>query len=311
MAVSQSVGRSTGDRQYHNSWWRRHQRQLSPYIFISPFFVIFMVFGIYPILYSFWLSFYKGFGFDQKVFYGLGNYIHLFQDPRYIQAVKVTSIYCLFSVFILSPLALLVALAVNSAFVRWKGFYKTALFFPTITSAVVISVIFARVLDTNYGLLNTALGWFHIGPVGWITNTNAVLPAFMLMAIWNYIGVNMLFWLAGLNSIDRGLHEAAAIDGASKIQIFFAITLPLLRPVMLFVIIQAIIGSYNVFAQPYILTQGGPSDGSLFVTLYVYIQGFENFNVGYASAIAYSMTALLLVLSLLNIKIFGLGAADD
>lgn len=311
MAVAQSSNLSAGGRQYHSSWWRRNQRKIAPYIFIAPFFILFAVFGVYPILYSLWLSFFKGFGFDHKVFYGLGNYIHMFQDPRYIKAVGVTTLYALFSVFILAPLALLAALAVNSAYVRWKGIFKIGLFFPTITSAVVVTVIFARVLDTNYGLLNAFLGWFHIPPIGWLSDTHAALPSFMLMGVWNYIGINMLFWLAGLNSIDSTLGEAAAIDGANKIQTFFRVTLPQLRPIMLFVVIQAIIGSYNVFAQPLLLTNGGPSDSTLFISLYVYVQGFQNFNVGYASAIAYSMTALLLVLSLLNIKIFGLRGADD
>src|SRR5882724_4653805 len=120
-----------------NQWWRRNQRKIAPYIFIAPFFVIFLVFGLYPIVYSFVLSFYKGFGFEHKTFFGLGNYIHLFQDARYGKAVLNTTEYAAGSLFILSPLALLVALAVNSAYVRWKGLYKTGLFFPVITSGVI------------------------------------------------------------------------------------------------------------------------------------------------------------------------------
>ena len=139
------------------SWWWRNQRTIAPYLFIAPFFVLFLVFGLYPIIYSFWLSFFKGFGFGPKTFFGLGNYARLFEDPRYLKAVVNTTYYALGSVFILSPLALVLALAVNSAYVHWKSFYKTAFFFPVITSAVVISVIFARVLDTRFGLLNAFL----------------------------------------------------------------------------------------------------------------------------------------------------------
>jgi ABC-type sugar transport system permease subunit len=286
-------------------WWRRNQRKMAPYIFIAPFCILFLVFGVYSILYSFVLSFFKGFGFGPKTFFGLGNYVYLFQDERYFAAVLNTSVYALGGVFILSPLALLLAVALNSVFVRWKGFYKTALFFPVITSSVITSVIFARVLDAKYGLLNTLLSWFQLAPVGWLSDKNIVMLSFILIGLWTHLGITMLFWLAGLNGINKDVYEAAAIDGAGSWRTFFHITVPLLRPVTLFVVIQSIISSYNLFAQPLLLTNGGPSDASLTITLYMYSQGFESFNVGYASAIAYTMTALLLLLSLLNIKLFG------
>jgi len=294
-----------------NQWWRRNQRKIAPYIFIAPFFVIFLVFGLYPIVYSFVLSFYKGFGFEHKTFFGLGNYIHLFQDARYGKAVLNTTEYAAGSLFILSPLALLVALAVNSAYVRWKGLYKTGLFFPVITSGVIIAIIFGRVLDQQYGLLNLVLSWFGIPAVGWLSNGPFVMPAFIIMGIWTWLGINTLYWLAGLNGINKEYYEAASIDGANSWNSFLHITLPMLRPIMLFVAIQAIIGSYNLFEAPFLLTQGGPSDASMTLTLYIYTQGFQNFNVGYASSIAYSMTVLLLVLSLLNIRLFGWKGAGE
>jgi ABC-type sugar transport system permease subunit len=293
------------------NWWRRNQRQISPYLFVAPFFIIFLVFGLYPIVYSFILSFYKGFGFEQKAFFGLGNYIHLFQDPRYGKAVLNTTKYAAGSVFILAPLALLVAIAINSAYVRWKGFYRTGLFFPVITSSVVIAIIFARVFDQQYGLLNVALGWFGIPQTGWLTDANVVMNSFILMGIWTWLGINTLYWLAGLNGINKEFYEAAAIDGANKWDSFVHITLPMLRPIMLFVVIQAIVGSYNLFEGPFLLTSGGPADGSLTLTLYIYTQGFQNFNVGYASAIAYSMTVILLILSIINIRLFGWQAAGE
>ncbi|GHO87097.1 carbohydrate ABC transporter permease [Dictyobacter formicarum] len=311
MAVTDAV-LTTNVTKATKAWWQRYQRRMAPYIFIAPFFIIFLIFGVYPIVYSFILSFFKGFGFDNKTFFGLGNYMLLFQDPRYYSAVLNTSEYVLGNVLILAPLALLLAVALNSAFVRWKGLYKTALFFPIITSSVIISVIFARVFDMKYGLLNALLSWFHIGAVGWLSNKPIVMPSFILIGIWTNLGITMLFWLAGLNGIDQQIYEAASIDGAGRWQSFFQMTLPLLRPVTLFVVIQMIISSYNLFAEPLLLTNGGPSDASLTITLYLYNQGFESLNVGYASAIAYTMTALLLILSILNIKFFGgFGTAAD
>ena len=291
---------------YHTSWWRRNERKIAPYMFIAPFWILFLVFGLYPIVYSLYLSFFKGFGFEKKTFFGLGNYLHLFQDERYIKAVINTTYFAAGSVFILSPLALILALVVNSRLVpgQLKSFYKAMLFFPVITSAVVIAIIFARVLDQQYGLLNALLRWFGLGPYGWLTDPKFVMPSFIIMAIWTYLGINMLYWIAGLTGISRELYEAAYTDGASRWQAFWNITLPLLRPVTLFVVIQAIVGSYNLFAQPLLLTNGGPSDASLTITLYLYNQGFVYFNVGYASAIAYSMVVILLILSLLNIYLF-------
>lgn len=290
-------------------WWWRRQRKLSPYLFIAPFFVLFLIFGLYPIVYSFLLSFTKGFGFDSRSFFGLGNYIHLFSDARFGMAMRNTTFYALGSIFLIGGLSLLLALAINSKFVRWKAFYRAAFFFPVLTSEVVITVIAARILDENFGLLNTGLGWIGLGPFGWLTDTKLVMFAIVLIGIWTWTGINALFWMAGLNGIDQDYYEAAEIDGAGKWQQFWYITAPLLRPVALFVVLQAIIGSYNLFALPFLLTGGGPSDASLTVTLYIYNQGFQFFNVGYASAIAYVMTLFLLVVSVLNIRFFGGWAA--
>lgn len=289
------------DKTREGRWWRI-QRSAAPYLFISPFFVFFAVFGLYPILYSLYLSFFKGFGFEEKTFFGLGNYAYMLGDPRYIEAVLNTTYYALGSVFILAPLAL----AFQSRYLVFKSFFKVAFFFPAIMSFVVIAVIFLRVFDTDFGLLNTFLGWFGLGPVGWLTDPRVVMPSLILMGIWTYLGINSLYWLAGLSNISRDLYDAAHVDGASRWETFWYVTLPLLRPVTLFVVIQAIVGSYNLFAQPLLFFNppGGPSDSALTITLYLYIQGFQFFNVGYASAIAYSMFVILLVLSLINIWLF-------
>jgi len=234
----------------------------------------------------------------------LGNYIHLVGDPRFAMALRNTSIYALGSVFIIGGLSLLLALAINSRSVRWKTFYRTAFFFPVLTSEVVITVIAFRILDEQFGLLNNALSWFHLGPYAWLTDPHLVMIAIVLIGVWTWTGINALYWMAGLNAIDEDFYEAASIDGANGWQAFRYITAPLLRPIALFVVLQAIIGSYNLFALPLLLTNGGPSDASLTVTLYIYNQGFQFFNVGYASAIAYVMTFFLLVVSAINIKFF-------
>ena len=306
MTTGASAPQPAGRQDSAGRWWKL-QRSAAPYAFIAPFFVFFAVFGLYPILYSLYLSFFKGFGFEEKTFFGLGNYAYMLGDPRYIEAVLNTTYYALGSVFILSPLALVLALAFNSRLLLFKSFFKVAFFFPVISSAVVVAVVFLRVFDTDYGLLNTFLGWFGVEPVGWLSDPEMVMPSMILMGIWTYLGINSLYWLAGLSSISRDLYDAAHVDGASRWETFWYVTVPLLRPVTLFVVIQAIVGSYNLFAQPLLFfpgPPGGPADSALTITLYLYVQGFQYFNVGYASAIAYSMFVLLLVLSLLNIWLF-------
>lgn len=298
--ATKTVAARPGDRA---QWWRVRKTS-APYLFLLPFFVIFGVFGLYPITYSLYLSFFQGFGFDDLEFAGLDNYTYMLSDPRYLRAVLNTTYYMLGSVFILAPLALGLALLFRSRLLALQSLFKVVFFLPVITSFVVISVIFLRVFDTNFGLLNEFLSTFGIDDIGWITDPTIVMPSLILMGIWTYLGLNSLYWLAGLSSINQDYYDAAAVDGAGKWRTFVHITMPLLRPITLFVVIQAIVGSYNLFAQPLLMTEGGPSDASLTITLYLYQQGFQFFNVGYASAIAYSMFALLLILSVINILLF-------
>ncbi|WP_219417192.1 carbohydrate ABC transporter permease [Pseudonocardia nigra] len=283
------------------SWMVR--KRTAPYLFLVPFFVIFGVFGLFPIIYSLYLSFFQGVGFSDLTFVGLDNYAYMLGDPQYLRAVLNTTYYTMGSVFLLSPLALGLALLFRSRILAVKTLFKVVFFMPVITSSVVISVIFLQVFDTNFGLLNAGLQMFGV-EVGWITDPRVVMPSMILMGIWTYLGLNSLYWLAGLAAINRDYYDAATVDGAGKWQTFRYITLPLLRPVALFVVIQAIVGSYNLFAQPMLMTEGGPADASLTLSLYLYQQGFRYFNIGYASAIAYSMFAVLLILSILNIMLF-------
>jgi ABC-type sugar transport system permease subunit len=164
--------------------------------------------------------------------------------------------------------------------------------------------MFSIVFDFRYGLLNRALGVIGAGPVPWINEAQWALPSLILLGVWTWTGLNTLYFLAGLRGIPPELIEAALIDGANQLQAFRHVTLPLLRPVTLFVVISAINGSFQVFAQPRLLTQGGPSDATLTLTLYLYDVGFSYFNLGYASAIAYSIVAIILTLALIQLRFF-------
>lgn len=282
-------------------------RTLTPYLFILPFFTIQAVFLLYPVVSALFLSFYQATGVGARKFIGLGNYVSLVQDPRYLHALLNTTEYALGSILILSPLALLIALAVRSFIVpsdNAKSLYRLAYFMPQLTSFVVIALMFALVFDKDYGLLNNFLAGFGLPKIGWLRESSLAMPSVIMVSIWTFVGINSLYFLAGLQNIPHEVNEAAAIDGAGRLQSFWYVTLPMLRPTLLFVIIQATIFSYQVFDLPYLLTGGGPSDASLTVVIYLYQSGFQQFKLGYAAAIGYSLGIISIVLSLIQLRVF-------
>ncbi len=279
-------------------------RNIAPYLFLLPFFLIYAVFLIYPVFAALRLSFYESSGFGGDTFTGLDNYARLVQDSRYLEALKNTTLYALASVFILSPLALLVAVAIRSFVVptaAFKSFYRIVFFLPFITSFVVIALMFNLIFNNDFGLLNNALSALGLPTFNWLNNERVALLAIILVAIWTYLGINALYFLAGLQNIPEEVLEAAAVDGASRLQTFWRVTLPLLRPVILFVIVQATIFSYQIFEIPFLLTAGGPSDSTLTLAIYLYEVGFREFDRGYAAAIGYSMAIIAVVLAAIQL----------
>ncbi len=299
-----------GVRQRWDRWWTRNQIKVLPYVFISPFFVVFALFLAYPVVDAFITSFMRQKGLDPPEFVGLTNYVNLTQDPRYLKSLVNTSEFALGSIFVLSPLAFLLAVVVNSRMVPWpnvKSVYRLAFFVPLLTSAVVVSLMFGILYDYNSGFLNALLsGLFGDGAkVGWIRDPKVALWSILLISIWQFTGLNSLYFLAGLQNIPKEIEEAAIIDGAGKWAMLWGITLPMLRPVVLFVVVQAINGSYQLFAQPLLLTGGGPSDATVTMTLYLYETGFQYFNLGYASAIGWSLVIIIVALAVLQLRLFG------
>ena len=287
------------------SWWFNSQRKLAPYVFIAPFFILFTAFFIFPVAYSLLLSFQEQTGLSAAKWVGLKNYAELLQDSRFIQSLLNTTYFALGSLFIQLPLAFALALAFNSLYAQQlTQLYRVSFFFPVLTSSVVVSLIFVLVLDTEYGMLNAGLQAIGLGKVPWLTSTRWAMPAVILLGVWRWSGINSFYFLAGLKNIPDSLIEAAMIDGANSWQILLRIVLPLLRPVMMFVVIQSIIGSYSLFAEPFLLTGGGPGDATLTMSMYLYITGFRYFRLGYASSVAYTLVLIILALSVINLYFF-------
>lgn len=290
------------------SIWSRFNEMKAGYFFIAPALLIITIFVFIPMFASLYLSFTEYDVLSAPKFVGLANYKRLlFNDKLFWIAVRNTAVYVLGTVPLGIALSLALAAAVEQ--VKGKSIYRTVYFLPTITAIVAVSVIWKWLYaGGKYGLINYALMKFGFSPVDWLTNPKTTLPAIMIMSIWGGLGQNFIIFLAGLQGIPRTVYEAAEIDGVSRWQNFWYITLPLLRPVMVFVIMMSLIASFQVFDQVYVLTQGteyvgGVLHSALTIVTYLYERGFERFYMGYASAIAYMLFFIIFLLTMLNMRL--------
>ncbi|MCX6047009.1 MAG: sugar ABC transporter permease [Chloroflexi bacterium] len=291
--------------------WRR---RLAPYLFISPFFVGYAIFFAYPMVWALYLSFFKKSGVGSiPRFIGVKNYLNLLSDELFLKALGNTTYYAAGSIFLIVPAALGLALILVAPRLRWRELFRLLFFSPNITAGVVVAIIFRLVFEEDYGLINNyLLAPLGIDHVRWLREPLAIMPAIILMGLWHYTGVNALYFMAGLQNIPSEVKEAATIDGATRWQVFRYITLPLLRPVLIFVLTFAIIGSYNLFGEPSVLVgpEGGPRNAGLFMTMYLYLTGFRFLELGYASALGYALALIIFVLALLQMRILGVFRED-
>ena len=268
------------------------------YFFIGPFVIGFLAFTIVPMITSFYLSFTQYDLFSAPKWIGLGNFDKMFnEDPRYLQSLKVTFIYVFGGVPARLAFALLVALVLNTAS-RAIGIYRTMYYLPSIIGGSVAVAIMWRNIFGDGGIVNLGLEFIGLDAVRWFGNPTASLWMLIFLSIWQF-GSSMLIFLAGLKSIPQSYYEAASVDGANFIQKFIQITLPMLTPVILFNLIMQTIAAFMTFVPAFIISKGtgGPLDGTLLYSLYLFKQGFEYFNMGYASAMAWVMLIIIGILT--------------
>src|SRR6266498_5644566 len=277
-----------------------------PYLFISPFYILYLIFGVYPILFSLYLSFTEWKGLGPIKFVGLRNFALLLKDKVFWQSMTNGVILFFLYVPIMTFMALVLAVILNSKRVRGFRFFRTLLFIPYIMNIVAAGFTFRLLLDQKNGLVNTMLEIFNIPPVPWLESVWGGRISLCLLVIWAWLGYNMVLMLAGLQTIPGELTEAALIDGASPIQAFFYITIPLMRPVILFSVVLSTMGSFNLFSEIYNLTNGGgPVNATITPVIVIFNQAFRDFRLGYASATAYLYFIILFVLTLLQFRYFG------
>ena len=304
MVESVLIARSPQWRSFRN-FWRKYRM---PYLFISPFYISFLVFGLFPLLAALYLGFHKWDGMTAPEYVGLRNYVRLLTvDKFFLQSVGNTLVLGLMCLVPKLTLALLVAIAINSGLLHFKTFYQVVYFLPIITSPVAVAIIFLTVYGQKTGILNYLITGVGLEPVRWLIEPATIKPATTLLIVWHEVGWYMVIYLAGLQSISQDLYDAASVDGAGGMGRFWHITLPMLAQVILFTVIIDIIGELQVFAEPFVLV--GPSGGAdrqgLTMAMYLFQNAFVSMKMGYASAQAYVMFALIAILSLVNLKVFG------
>ncbi len=288
---------------------RRLYKGWAPYAFFAPFLLLTAVFTIYPLFNAVILAFHQTNGPASRAFVGLDNFRYVLTDPVFYKALGNTSIYALCSVFIQLPLALGLALLLNTDKSRAKGFFRLVLFSPNLVGQIFVGILFGVLFTPRYGLINQAVqalfGWGLNEQ--WLGTPSLVMPAIVITGLWMWVGFNMVYFLAALQSVDRSLEEAARIDGANRFQVFWHVTLPSIRHVVVFVVVTSIIGSYQLFELPLALlpvTDGhGPDNSGLTVILYLYDQGFNAGDLGLGSAVGWIVAAIIFTLSLLQIRL--------
>jgi multiple sugar transport system permease protein len=235
-------------------------------------------------------------------FVGLDNYLHLLETPLFWKALGNTAWFVLLGVPLSIMMSLAAALLLDNKLAQFKGFFRTVYFAPVVTTLVAVAVIWRYLLHTKYGLVNWALGGIGIGPIDWLGDPHWSMPAIILFAVWKNFGYNMIIILTGLQTIPEELHEAARIDGASAFQRLRHVTLPGLAPVLLVVSILTMAGYFQLFAEPYVMTQGGPVESTVSILYFMYEQGFRWWNLGFASAIAFVLFLIMFALTLVQLK---------
>lgn len=282
--------------------------KIAPFLFLAPYLCGLLLFWIYPVLQALYISFFRITGlWEDAQFVGIRNYINLFSDGRFLQSFFNTTYYAAASVLVILSCALFFALLINSPKIKFKHLFRAGYFLPMLTSGVVIAIMFTLVFDHEYGVINNYL----LAPLGlpkikWLRNPIFVMPSIIIVGLWKYTGINTLYFLVGLQNIPTDVIEAAVIDGTRPWQRFWYIILPMLKPIITFTVVLAVVGSYQLFSEPYLLARGGgPADSGLFMTVYLYITAFQNVQFGYASAVGYVIVVIIFIISLLQMKLLG------
>ncbi len=286
----------------------RNEHARAAWLFLGPALFLIGTFFFLPIAAALVLSFtdfdiYAIASFDNTRFVGLANYAALLRNPVFWQAVRNTFYFALVGGPFTVAISLAAALLVNARLVRFKSFFRTIYFIPFVTTLVAVAIVWRYMYHPQYGLLNYGLAVVGVEPIDWLGSTTWAMPAIILMAAWKNFGYNMLIFIAGLQAIPEELYEVARLDGAGPVRQFRHVTVPMLAPTFLFVGVITMIGYFQLFAEPYVMTQGGPLRSTTSLVLLMYEEGFRWWRMGVAAAIAFVLFVIILAWSLIQLRV--------
>jgi len=283
-------------------WLRRVRAERSAYGLVLPYVIFFLAFVAYPLTFSVILVFHRWNIVSPMEWIGLKNFARLLDDPLFFVSLKNTLIFLAIHIPLQVVVALFFAFLLNAR-IRGRGFFRALYFLPVVVSGVVVTILWQQLYSYDYGVLNSILRALGIGPVPWIVDPAIAMPSIAIMATWKNVGIYIVLFLAGLQTIPRDLYEAASVDGATPVRQFFSITLPMLNPTVVVIIVLSTIGGFSLFIEPYVLTGGGPMQSTLSGMLYIYNQGFYFSHMGYAATLGIVYAVIILLVVLLQRKV--------
>lgn len=277
-------------------------------LFLGPSLLVIFVFFFLPVIAAFMMSFtdfdiYSLGNLNYLRFVGFNNYEKLLNDPLFWKALKNTFYFVVVGGPLSVATSLGAAILLNSKLIKYKSIFRLVYFLPVVTTLVAVSIVWRYFYHPRFGMLNYILSFIGLGPFDWLGDPNLSMPAIIILAVWKNFGYNMIIFIAGLQNIPEDLYEAASIEGATAWQQFRYITIPQLAPTTLFISVITMIGYFQLFAEPYVMTQGGPLNSTLSIVLYMYQEGFRWWNIGYSTAIAFALFVIILIGTLIQFKL--------
>lgn len=289
-----------------------YSKKVMPYIFVAPFVLSFLIFFLYPTCETIWMSFQKMSGFKNATFNGVANYARLF-NKHFGNAVMNNTVYTVLTIIVQIPMSVIMAVLLNSKFVRFRNAFRSAIFIPSLVSALIAGIAFRLMFsDMPSGLFNQILAVFGVKPVAWNMSYWTGMVMMVVLNAWKSIGINMIYCLSALQSIPEDIYESADIDGASEVQKFRSITLPLLKPTIAYIMTLTIIAGYRMFTESYVYwVDSTPGDIGLTIVRYIYNESFQSNDMGFGAAIGIVLLAILMIVNMFQLRGFGMFGKEE
>jgi len=278
-----------------------NRKNILPYLLVSPYVIHFILFVAFPVGFSIVLTFHKWNIISPMEFTGVNNYIRLFNDKTFLKSMGNTIIFLLIHIPLQIIFALFLAEILNQK-IKLRGVFRGAFFLPVIVSGVVVTILWQQLYGYDTGLLNRLLIMIGLDKVGWLTDPNIAMASIAVMATWKNVGLYIVLFLVGLQTVPTQYYEAADLEGATHFQKFFKITLPMINPTIFMVMILSTIGGFSLFIEPYIMTGGGPLNSTVSAVLYIYKQGFFYYHMGYAATLGLFFAFIILAVIMIQKK---------